>query len=77
DPPPRAALDAARAELITLGALGPDNHITPLGRRIRDLALPPRLAAMVISAADLGAAPDAADLAAVLVERGLGGADTD
>lgn len=77
DPPPRAALEAARAELAALSALDADGRITPQGRRIRDLALPPRLAAMVIAAADQGAASQAADLAAVLVERGLGGTETD
>lgn len=77
DPPSQAGTTAARSELATLGALDPDGRITPLGRQIRALPLPPRLAAMVLRAASLGAAAEAAAIAAVLVERGLGGNDTD
>ncbi|MDO9382109.1 MAG: ATP-dependent helicase HrpB [Hyphomicrobiaceae bacterium] len=77
DAPPAAALDAARGELLVLGALDEDGHITAEGRAIRALPLPPRLARMVIAAGRLGHARDAADIAAVLVERGLGGNDTD
>jgi ATP-dependent helicase HrpB len=39
--------------------------------------LPPRLARMVISAAELGHAEEAAEIAAVFAERGLGGNDAD
>ncbi len=77
DPPPKAALEAARAELQDLGALDAAGRITDLGKRIRALPLPPRLACMVIEGAKHGAAREAADIAAVLVERGLGGNDTD
>ncbi|HKG84788.1 MAG TPA: ATP-dependent helicase HrpB, partial [Beijerinckiaceae bacterium] len=75
DPPPAPAVAEARALLEELGALDPDGRITESGRRLRALPLPPRLARMVLAAA--GRSPemarDAADLAAVLVERGLGG----
>jgi ATP-dependent helicase HrpB len=77
DPPPAAALASARAELASLGCLDSSGQITLLGRRLRALPLPPRLASMVLRAADLGAADQAADIAALLVERGLGGADID
>ncbi len=77
DPPPEAPLAAARAELLALHALDGDGRITELGKRLRALPLPPRLARMVLAAAGMGAAADAADIAAVLVERGLGGNDTD
>jgi ATP-dependent helicase HrpB len=77
DPPPAAALSAAHATLIELGALDQDGRLTATGKRIRDLPLPPHLAAMVIGAADQGAAQTAAEIAAVIVERGLGGTDTD
>jgi ATP-dependent helicase HrpB len=50
--------------------------MTDTGRNLRSLPLPPRLAAMLIEAAKIGAERDAADIAAVLVERGLGGNDT-
>lgn len=77
DPPPAAALAAARGDLEALGAIDAGAGITPLGRRLRALPLPPRLAAMVLRAAEIGCAATAAEIAAVLVERGLGGADTE
>lgn len=77
DPPPAAALSAARLELTTLGALDADGRITQLGRSIRALPLPPRLAAMVIAAAVTGAQAEAAEVAALIVERGLGGSEPD
>ncbi|HVG82459.1 MAG TPA: ATP-dependent helicase HrpB, partial [Methylomirabilota bacterium] len=77
DPPPAAAIDAAREELRRLEALDADGRITAVGRRLRSLPLPPRLARMVIAAADLGHAEEAAEIAAVIVERGLGGNDPD
>ena len=77
DAPPAASLASARSELTALGCLDASGQITALGRRLRALPLPPRLASMVLRAADLGAADQAADIAALLVERGLGGADID
>ena len=73
DPPPRAALSEARALLADLGALDGDGRLTEIGRQLRALPLPPRLAKMVVTAGSEGRAREAADLAAVLVERGLGG----
>jgi ATP-dependent helicase HrpB len=73
DPPPLSAVAAARMELQAIGALTEDGRITPEGRRVRALPLPPRLARMVLAARSL----QAAELAAVLVERGLGGSETD
>ncbi|KMO16337.1 ATP-dependent helicase HrpB [Methylobacterium platani] len=75
DPPPAPALAEARALLAGLDALDADGRLTPAGRALRALPLPPRLARMVTSAAAHGreAARSAADVAAVLVERGLGG----
>lgn len=77
DPPAEAPLSAAREELTALDALDADGRITELGARIRTLPLPPRLARMVLAAAEVGAADAAAEIAAVLVERGLGGDDAD
>ena len=77
DPPPSAALAVARAGLVALGALGDDGRLTPLGEGTTALPLPPRLAAMLLRAAATGNAEPAAAIAAVLVERGLGGTDTD
>lgn len=73
DSPPLPALREARKMLSELEALDPGGRITGMGRRLRDLPLPPRLANMILKAGSLGAAPDAARLAAVIVERGLGG----
>ena len=77
DPPPTGALAAAREELTTLGAFDDRGALTELGRRLRRLPVPPRLARMIIGAAEGGHALDAAMIAAVLVERGLGGSSTD
>ena len=73
DPPAASAVTAAREDLQAIGALDAVGRITTEGRRIRALPLPPRLARMVLAAQSL----PAAELAAILVERGLGGNDTD
>ncbi len=73
DAPPVPALNEARTLLAELAALDADGRLTPAGRALRALPLPPRLARMVVSAASAGHARAAAALAAVLVERGLGG----
>src|SRR6266550_7574356 len=74
DRPPKAALAEARALLTELGALD-GSRITAEGHALRRLPLPPRLARMVVDAAREGAGALAADIAAVLTERGLGGDD--
>lgn len=75
DPPPAAALNAARQTLTNLEALDGSGHITAFGRALRRLPLPPRLAGMVIGATPFGtsATRQACEIAALLVERGLGG----
>ena len=77
DSPPQAALSEAKALLAELGALDTQGRITEEGRRLRALPLPPRLARMVVDAAAEGAGDLAAQIAAVLTERGLGGDDPD
>jgi ATP-dependent helicase HrpB len=77
DAPAKPALAAARALLRDLDALDTDGRITQEGRRLRALPLPPRLARMVLAGAESGAAETAARIAALLVERGLGGDDVD
>ncbi len=77
DPPPSGAVAAAKAELIAAGALTGDGRLTRTGQGAAKLPLPPRLAIMLLRAAGLGQAHLAADIAAVIVERGLGGNDTD
>ena len=77
DPPSDGLLKATRAELQTIGALDDRGLITPEGRLLRALPLPPRLARMMVLAARRGAGVRAAKIAAVLVERGMGGSDAD
>jgi ATP-dependent helicase HrpB len=77
DPPPHAAWSEARSLLAELGAIDGDGRITDEGRALRQLPLPPRIARMVVDAAAHGSAQLAAEIAAVLTERGLGGNDVD
>ena len=77
DPPPAAALAEARVRLGELGALDESGRPTAHGRSLAALPLPPRLAHMLVSAAERGMASRAAELAVLLGERGLGGNDCD
>jgi ATP-dependent helicase HrpB len=77
DPPPAPALKEARELLCELGAMDSDGRITAEGRSLRALALPPRLARMIVDSHRLGAARRAAEIAAILTERGLGGDNVD
>jgi ATP-dependent RNA helicase HrpB len=77
DPPPRAALSEAKALLSEIGALDAQGRITDEGRSLRQLPLPPRLARMVVDASREGVGLLAAEIAAVITERGLGGDDVD
>jgi len=84
DPPPAAALAAARERLGQLGALvlrqaqdGRSWDITERGRNIAALPMAPWQSAMLLFGAEHGAAPEAAKLALLLQERGLGGRGED
>lgn len=77
DQPPETTLKEARGLLGQLGALDKDGALTARGKVMRDLALPPRLAAMVVSAGESGHARDAALIAVLLTEQGLGGTNID
>jgi ATP-dependent helicase HrpB len=77
DPPPDAAIAEARARLTALEALDADGRPTAHGKAIARLPLPPRLAHMLIRAAESGLAKTAAQVAVLLGERGLGGQDAD
>lgn len=69
DPPPVGALAAARELLQRLGTLSSDNTITPLGKRMLGLGTHPRMAAMLLSAANGREQALATDLAALLEAR--------
>jgi ATP-dependent RNA helicase HrpB len=77
DPPPAPALKEARSLLHELGALDADGRITAEGKSLRALALPPRLARMIVDSNRFGSGAEAAEIAAVLTERGLGGDSAD
>ena len=66
--PDESALASAEASLTRLGALAPDG-ITPLGRRLAEFPLHPRLALLVLDGERRGVADDAALVAALLSER--------
>ncbi len=77
DPPPAPAWSEACALLRELDALDSEGRITAEGRSLRALALPPRLARMIVDAAREGVGEQAALIAAILTERGLGGDSVD
>jgi ATP-dependent helicase HrpB len=77
DAPAEGAIAAARSGLQAIDALDSYGRITDEGKRLRALPLPPRLARMVLKAGENGSARTAAELAAILVERGIGGNDVD
>jgi ATP-dependent helicase HrpB len=71
DPPPAAAVAAARALLLRLGAVDARGEVTETGRRMLRLPVHPRLARLAIEAAARGAAEGGALVAAILGERDL------
>ncbi|MCG2840272.1 ATP-dependent helicase HrpB [Sandaracinobacter sp. RS1-74] len=77
DPPPASAVAAARADLQALGALDEAGGLTPHGRRMGALPVSPRIAHLLLEGAARGQAEEAATLALLLEERGLGGPSAD
>lgn len=77
DPPPQPAWKEAKNLLSELNALNGDGRITAEGKSLRALALPPRLARMIVDSHRAGAGEEAAEIAAILTERGLGGDSAD
>jgi ATP-dependent helicase HrpB len=77
DPPPTPALGAARSRLQALGALDGEGQITERGRKIAALPMEPWQAAMLLYGAEHRVAEQAAKLALLLQERGLGGRGED
>jgi len=77
DAPPAAAVLQAHKLLMSVEALDAQGRITAHGTTLANLPLPPNLAHMVATAAHSGQAEDAAMLAVLLQERGLGGQSED
>ena len=77
DAPPMAAMAAARGQLAALGALDAEGRISAHGRAMASLPMEPPLAHMLLFAAARGQAEEAACLALLLQERGLGGRGED
>ncbi|UWU69695.1 ATP-dependent helicase HrpB [Bradyrhizobium sp. NC92] len=77
DPPPQPAWKEAKSLLTELNALDGDGRITAEGKSLRALALPPRLARMIVDSHRAGSGEAAAEIAAVITERGLGGDSVD
>jgi ATP-dependent helicase HrpB len=77
DPPPQPAWKEAKSLLSELNALDGDGRITTEGKSLRALALPPRLARMIVDSHRAGEGEAAAEIAAILTERGLGGDSAD
>lgn len=77
DPPPSASIAAARDRLEKLGALNGEGRLTDWGRQVASLPMDPVHGAMVLFGAKAGQARDAARMALLLQERGLGGRGED
>ncbi|WP_448034932.1 ATP-dependent helicase HrpB [Bradyrhizobium liaoningense] len=77
DPPPQPAWKEAKSLLSELNALDGDGRITAEGKSLRALALPPRLARMIVDSHRAGSGETAAEIAAIVTERGLGGDSVD
>ncbi|WFU25658.1 ATP-dependent helicase HrpB [Bradyrhizobium sp. CB1717] len=77
DPPPQPAWKEAKGLLSELNALDADGRITAEGKSLRALALPPRLARMIVDSHRAGEGEAAAEIAAIITERGLGGDSVD
>ena len=68
EPPSASALIRARETLASLGALQGDG-LSPLGSRMAQIPMDPRLARMLLESASLGVAPEGAISSALLTER--------
>ena len=77
DAPPESALNEARKSLQSFGAIDDSGQVTGHGKALAKLPLPPNLAHMVVRAARGGQGEDAAMLALLMQERGLGGRGDD
>jgi ATP-dependent helicase HrpB len=67
--PPIAAVENAKALLTRLGSLDTQGNVTAMGQRMLALPLHPRLARLMIAAAEADVVEDAALVVALLTER--------
>lgn len=77
DPPPAGAYRGARDRLVALGALTGDGALTERGREMAALPVSPHMAALIISQPTDEARALAAEIAALMSERGIGGQSAD
>ena len=77
DPPPKPQIVEARELLRKLDAIDETGRITPVGKKMRETALPVRLSAMLIKTKTIEETRLASEIAVILTERGLGGNDDD
>ncbi|MCP2339487.1 ATP-dependent helicase HrpB [Actinomadura rupiterrae] len=77
DPPPEAALSAARATLTALGATDADGRVTDRGGRLAGVGVHPRLARALLDGASAVGARPAAQVVALLSEPPPPGASDD
>jgi ATP-dependent helicase HrpB len=71
DPPPAAALGAARELLVRLGAIDGAGRLTPTGSRLARFGVHPRLARLVVEGEARGAGRTACLAAALVAERDI------
>lgn len=77
DAPPQGVWNASVSTLQQLGAIDDEGKLTQFGKETSQLPLPPRLAAMILKADKQETTLLAAQLAALMSERGLGGKSID
>ncbi|MDH3349345.1 MAG: ATP-dependent helicase HrpB, partial [Desulfobulbaceae bacterium] len=71
DPPRSAPLLQAQELLVSLGAINESKQITQTGRQLAALPIHPRLGHMLLQGMDIGQAPLACDIAAILSEKDI------
>ena len=77
DPPPAGKYRAAEAQLLALGAIDASGTLTDKGREMARLPMAPRLAALIAAAPGPAEKALAAEIAALIGERGMGGDSSD
>lgn len=76
-PPPKGRIAAARQSLLALDAITEAGALTAKGRAMARLPVAPRLAALIVGAGSDGEKARAAQIAALISERGIGGQSAD